>query len=80
MDIQVLTSFFLWCMILNGGLLLLSFLICAFAGGWVYRMHSAWYPMPRETFNVVMYSFLGIFKIMFWVFNAIPYVALRIIG
>ena len=80
MDIQTLTTFFMWCTILNGGLLILSFLICAFAGDWVYQMHSKWFPMPRETFRVVLYSFLGLFKIVFLVFNVVPYVALIIVG
>ena len=80
MDIGILRSFFMWCTILNVGLLLLSFLICTFAGDWVYRMHSRWFPMPRETFNVVIYSFLGVYKIAVWVFALIPYVALVIMG
>jgi len=80
MDIQMLTRFFMWCTILNGGLLILSFLFCAFAGDWVHRMHSIWFPMPRETFNVVIYSFIGLFKIVFLVFNVAPWVALLIIG
>ena len=80
MDIQMLTRFFMWCTILNGGLLIFSFLICAFAGDWVHKMHSKWFPMPRETFNVVIYSFLGLFKIVFLVFNVVPWVALLIMG
>ncbi len=80
MDIQTLTGFCMWCTILNGGLLILSFLICALAGDWVYQMHSKWFPMPRETFNVVIYSFIGLFKIIFLIFNVVPYVALLIIG
>jgi len=80
MDIQTLTTFFMWCTILNIGLLLFSSLILVFAGGWVHQMHSKWFPLPRETFNVVIYSFLGLFKIFILVFNVVPYVALLIIG
>lgn len=80
MDIQMLTRFFMWCTILNGGLLIFSFLICAFAGDWVHKMHGRWFPMPRETFNVVIYSFIGLFKIFVLVFNVVPWVALLIIG
>ncbi len=78
MDIQTLTTFFMWCTILNAGLLIFSFLICAFAGDWVYRMHNKWFSIPRETFNVVIYSFLGLFKIFILIFNLVPYVALLI--
>ncbi len=80
MDIQMLTRFLMWCTILNGGLMVFSLLICAFSDDWVHQMHSKWFPMPRETFNVVIYSFLGLFKIVFLVFNVVPYVALLIIG
>jgi len=50
------------------------------ASDWVYRMHSKWFPLSRETFDVAIYSFLGLFKIVFFVFNAVPYLALLIIG
>ncbi len=80
MTMQVLTDVLMWCTILNGGLLIVSWVVCAFAGNWVYSMHSKWFPMPRETFNVVIYTFLGVYKILFWVFFAIPFIALKICG
>ncbi len=80
MPIADLRAFFLWCTLVNAGLLLLSFLVTALAGGWVYRVHTRWYPMPRETFNVVIYSFLGVFKILVFVFNLVPYIALGLVG
>ncbi len=79
MDIATLRAFFFWCTIINGGLLILSFLICTCAGDLVYRMHSKWYPMPRETFNVVIYSFIGVYKILFFIFNLVPSIALAIV-
>ena len=80
MDIQTLTTFFMWCTILNFVLLNLSFLICVFAGDLAYRIHSKWFPLPRETFNALLYSFIGLFKLLFFFFNVIPYVALLIMG
>ena len=80
MDIETVRAFFMWCAIINAALLALSFVILALAGDWVYRMHGRWFPMPRETFNVVIYSFLGIFKILVIMFNLVPYVALVIVG
>jgi hypothetical protein len=80
MDIQTLRTFFMCCTILNGSLLVASFIICASAGDWVYRMHSKWFPIPRDAFNVVIYSFIGIFKISVLVLNLIPYIVLGIVG
>ena len=80
MDIQTLTTFFMWCTIMNGALLLLWTTLLIVAPDLVYRTQSIWFPIPRETFTVVIYSFLGLFKIVFLVFNVIPYVALLIVG
>jgi len=79
MDIQILTKFFMWCTILNVALLALSSVMCMCARDWIYRIHSKWFSIPREAFNVAIYSFLGLYKVLVFVFNLIPYVALLII-
>jgi hypothetical protein len=80
MDIDSITAFFMWCTILNVALLVLSSLICLCAGDWVYGIHSKWFSVSRETFNVAFYSFLGLYKVLVFVFNLIPYMALLIVG
>jgi len=80
MEIQTLTNFFMWCTIMNGALLVLWTIMLILAPDWVYRMQRKWFPIPRETFDVVIYAFLGMFKIVFLVFNVVPYVALLIVG
>ena len=80
MDIKVLTAFFMWCTIINGALLVLWTTMCILAPDLIYRTQSKWFPIPRETISVVIYSFLGYFKILFLVFNVVPYVALLIVG
>ncbi len=80
MDIPTLTSFFMWCTIINGALLVFGTIMCMLVPDLVYRKHSKFFPIPRETFNVVIYSFLGLFKVFFVVFNVTPYVVLLIMG
>ena len=80
MDIQTLTTFFMWCSILNGGILTLWTIAFMFAPELTYRAQSKWIPIPRASFNVALYSFLGLFKILFLVFNVIPYIALLIMA
>ena len=80
MDIQTLTSFFMWCTIINGGLLLLWSLAHVIAPDLVYNTQKKFFHLPKETFTVVFYSFIGLFKIIFLVFNLVPYLALLIIG
>jgi hypothetical protein len=80
MDLATVRAFFLWCTILNGALLGLSVLIVACGGDWVYRVHGRWFGLSRDTFNVAIYAFIGLFKVLVLVLNVVPYVALLIVG
>jgi hypothetical protein len=81
MDVTVLTKFFMWCTILNTGILTLSFLMIGFGfgGDFVYRLHGKWFPMPRETFNANLYLLIGVYKIIVLAFNLVPWAALAIV-
>ena len=80
MDTQALTQFFMWCSVINVSLLIVWSLAFLMAPDLVFRMQTWFIPIPRETFNVLIYAFLGLFKIAFLVFSFVPYVALLLIG
>ena len=80
MTIQTLTDFFMWCSIINGALLTLTALLFLAVPNFVYHAQNKWFPMPRETFNTMVYAFVGLHKIAFVIFSIVPYVALLIIG
>lgn len=80
MDMQTLTTFFMWCSIINGGILTLWVVIFMIAPDLVFRTQRIWFPLPRESFDMIYYSFLGLFKIFFLFFNLVPFLALLIIG
>ncbi len=80
MDIQFLTSFFMWCTIINGGLFLLWAGFFLMAPTFTYNLQNKFIPLPREKYDVIIYSFLGLFKMLFLLFNLVPYVVLLILG
>ena len=80
MDIRTLTEFFKWCTIINVALFILSAIMFIAAPDFIYNWHGQLFHMPREAFDMVLYSFLGLYKVVILVFNLVPYVALRIIG
>ena len=80
MDSQTLTTFFMWCTIMNGGLLVLWTVLCLSAPDLVYRTQSRWFPIPRESFDVAIYAFLGLFKVFFLIFNLVPFLAMMIVA
>jgi hypothetical protein len=80
MDIQILTTFFMWCTIINLGLLILTSIVCIFLADFSYRMNNRFFSISRETFNIGVFSFVALYKIVVITFNLVPYIALLIIG
>ena len=78
MDIQNLQAFFMWCTFINGAILCLWTGFFMLVPDTVYNIQKKWFPLPRETFNGIIYALLGFFKIIFLFFNAVPYAALQI--
>ncbi len=80
MSIEQVRDFFLWCSIIDVGLLLFWFVMLSVAHDWVYRWHSRWFKLSVEKFDSIHYAGMAIFKMAVFVFNVVPYVALLIVG
>lgn len=78
MDIAQITAFFFWCSVVNGGLLSLWVLMMMFAPDLVYRTQYRWFPLSKEVFAETMYRFLGLFKLLFLMFNLVPWLVLEL--
>jgi hypothetical protein len=79
MSIPTLTTFFMWCTIINLGIMIVWTIVLGTAPDVTYRLQTKWFPMPQESFNVVVYSALAMYRIVFVVFNLVPLVALLIV-
>ena len=80
MHLANMTEFFLWCSVINTGLMIFWTLVFVLAPDWVYRTQKAFFPISREHLTVVLYCYIGFFKVMVIVFNWVPYFALRIMA
>jgi hypothetical protein len=80
MTIDLMRDVFMWCSIINIGLLLLSFVFLWQGHDWVYRVHTRWFKMSREQFDAIWYGALAFYKICIFLFNIVPYIALCIVG
>ncbi len=80
LDITTLQAFFMWCTILNLGVLIITGLFLAIGGDFVYWLQSKFFPIPRQTFDVAIYCWIGLYKLVVIVFNVVPWIALSIIG
>jgi len=79
-NLETLQAFFMWCSLINMGLLILSVVLITKTGDWAYKIHSHWFNIPKERFDAILYCFLGVYKILVFVFCIVPWIALSIIG
>ena len=79
-DIPILQQFFMWCTILNFGILIITSLFLAVAGDFVYWIQSKFFTISREAFDTVVYSWIALYKIVVIAFSLVPWLALEIIG
>ncbi len=51
--------------------------IVLFGADWVYSVHSKLFDITRPQFNVTMYAFVGLFKLVAFAGFLFPYLAIR---
>ncbi len=80
MSVELLKDFFLWSMIINFGLMFFPFFALLFLRDFVVGIHSKLFKVPEKTVSTALYTSMIFYKILIIVFNAIPYIVLRIIA
>ena len=80
MTIEIICDVFAWCTVINWILLLWWLLFFIFAHDWMHRFHSKWFNLSVDKFDAIHYSGMALFKIGIFLFNLVPYLALRIVG
>jgi Family of unknown function (DUF6868) len=79
MDIRTLRKVFLWCSIINYGLLLWWWLYYMLAYGWMHRFAVAWFHLPAAQFDAINFAGILFYKIAIILFNIVPCIALYIV-
>jgi hypothetical protein len=80
MTLKVIRDALAWCTVINWVILLWWFLFFSMAHDWMYLFHSKWFKIPVEKFDAVHYAGMALFKTAIFLFNLVPYLALRIVG
>jgi hypothetical protein len=79
MTLEIARDVLGWCAVINAGLLLWWFLFFTLGHNQVYRLHGKWFNLSEEKFDAIHYAGMGFFKMCIFVFNIVPYLALRIV-
>jgi hypothetical protein len=80
MTFETIRAVFAWCTVINMGLLIWWWLFFVLAHDWMYRCHCKWFKLSEERFDAIHYGGLAIFKLGIFMFNLVPYLAMRIVG
>ena len=80
MNIELLRSFFLWCTVINYGVLLLWVLAFWFVHDWHYGLTSRFFKVSVEKYDLINFCGIAAFKIALILLNLVPYIALCIVG
>jgi len=80
MNIEQLTEFFKCLTIINVGLFMINAVLIILMRKLVCKMHGKMFGITEENIAIILYSWLGLYKIMILIFNIVPYVALILMG
>jgi len=75
--LDVVAGVLLRCFLLSVLVMLLWFWFMVFGGDFVYRVHSFFFSMTRQQFDLVHYCGLAGLKIGAFVLFLIPYISIR---
>ena len=75
-----LQQFFLWCTVINYGLLILWWVIVLLPHTWIYRLSSKGLRLTEEQFDACNFQGIVFYKLAIILFNLVPYIALRIVA
>lgn len=78
MNLELLKAFFGWMTLINLGFYVWTALMCMFAKGLLSRVSGKMFGVDETTGRAIIYGYIGMYKLLFIVFNLVPWIALTI--
>ena len=78
--IEAIREFFGWCSVINIGLLILATIKLVLFRDPISSIHATMFNMDKSDLSRAYLQFLAQYKIAIFVFNIVPYFALRIMS
>lgn len=79
MSLEVAKNFFMWCSIINYGLLILWFVILVVARDGLKSLTETLLRRKLEHFDTMQFAGITFFKLGIILFNIVPWIAMTII-
>lgn len=78
--IDTLTTFLGWCSVINIGVLVLSTIILMIMREPIVGIHSRLFGLNPAELPATYFQYLGNYKIAIFIFNLVPYIALKVMS
>ena len=77
-DLHALREILIWSLVVNYVILLVWFAAIVFGHDWVYRLHTRWFRLSRESFDAIHYGGMAVYKIGTLLLNVAPLVGVLV--
>ena len=77
-DMNTLTVFLGWCSVINIGVLLFTTILLVVMKGPISRIHSKIFGVSEPDLAAVYIQYLSNYKIVIFIFNIVPFIALKV--
>ena len=77
-SLEALERFFGWCTLLNTGLLVIATIVAGPMREWTARIHGKMFGVSEADLSRAYFQYLAQYKIAIFIFNLVPYLALKI--
>lgn len=68
-----------WATAINLSIVTIWFLVFTFYHDSLFRLHSKWFKLSEEKFDTIHYAGMAFYKLMTYLFNFVPYLAIKIV-
>ena len=79
-SIEVLTTFFGWCSVINIGVLVFTTVVLMLMKDAISSIHAKLFGVNQENLPLIYFGYLGNYKVAILVFNLVPYLALKLMA
>ena len=77
-SMNTLTAFFGWCSAINVGILVVASVFLALLQGAISKIHGKSFGLSEADLSRAYFQYLAQYKIAIFVFNLVPYIALKV--
>lgn len=78
-DLEKLQEFFLWSLLINLAIYIISIILVLSLRSLVCKMHGKLFGLDEDVIKKALYGYFGIYKIFIICFNLTPWIAIQII-